>query len=597
MDFRREFTLQTPAAELWPLLSHTDRINRALDLAQVRYDGPAPGALTRLARMRVGGVLELRWEEPPFEWVERQFYSVRRPFANGPFAELEAGMRLVEEGPRTRVEISVAVAPRGLLGRLAAEPVSRRNLEALERLCRQIEGALRDKSRYAFARAGGRASVDASELTGRLERVRRACDADALAGIARHLQEAYDEDVVRMRPFALADAWRLDRLAVLKAFLHASRAGAVDLSWEILCPNCRVASARTATLKDLAAEAHCGVCRIGFSARFDENVEARFTANPAVRAVVDQTFCIGGPANTPHRCLQLRVPARGERRVALALGDRRYYLRGLSQDGRLALRPGPGGASVRAELSGGAAVGPELVFRPGAVELTLVNPDGEPAWVALDHEAWSDLGATAAQVTVLQEFRDLFSSEVLAPGQHAAIRSLAFMFTDLKGSTELYERIGDAAAYALVRTHFLILTSAIQARNGSIVKTIGDAVMAAFGTEADAARAAVDIQRAVAEYNRENAARGTPIIVKIGLHAGPAIAITANEALDYFGTTVNASARVQGASEGSDVVVTAALHERPAARAALEEWGTVEAFSVQLKGLSGRFPLWRYRAK
>ena len=80
------------------------------------------------------------------------------------------------------------------------------------------------------------------------------------------------------------------------------------------------------------------------------------------------------------------------------------------------------------------------------------------------------------------------------------------MFTDIKGSTALYERVGDGRAYEIVRDHFSELTDAVRLNNGAIVKTIGDAVMACFTTPADAVRAALAVQegrRAFGELEEE----------------------------------------------------------------------------------------------
>ncbi|HRG08884.1 MAG TPA: hypothetical protein PLJ08_09925, partial [Cyclobacteriaceae bacterium] len=70
---------------------------------------------------------------------------------------------------------------------------------------------------------------------------------------------------------------------------------------------------------------------------------------------------------------------------------------------------------------------------------------------------WSDQAATAADVTILQVFRDLFSSEVLRAGEEISVGSMTLMFTDLRNSTKLYRDIGDAPAYGRVREHFEVL--------------------------------------------------------------------------------------------------------------------------------------------
>ena len=130
------------------------------------------------------------------------------------------------------------------------------------------------------------------------------------------------------------------------------------------------------------------------------------------------------------------------------------------------------------------------------------------------------------------------------------------MFTDLKGSTELYDALGDAAAYNLVRDHFAFLSDRVQRNHGFVVKTVGDAVMAAFARPDDAVRAALAIQDEVASFNsaRGGGMSATPIVLKLGLHAGSCIAVTTGDALDYFGGIVNIAARLEHQCRGGDRV-------------------------------------------
>jgi class 3 adenylate cyclase len=146
---------------------------------------------------------------------------------------------------------------------------------------------------------------------------------------------------------------------------------------------------------------------------------------------------------------------------------------------------------------------------------------------------------------------------VLRPGDEVTAARVALMFTDLSDSTAMYTAVGDADAYHLVRDHFAFLAAIVRAHDGALVKTIGDAVMAAFHEPADALAAAVDIQRQVADFNERSG--GAPVAIKVGLHDGPCIVVTLNGRLDYFGTTVNMAARLQGQSRGGDIVLSAEM--------------------------------------
>jgi class 3 adenylate cyclase len=186
--------------------------------------------------------------------------------------------------------------------------------------------------------------------------------------------------------------------------------------------------------------------------------------------------------------------------------------------------------------------------------------------LVIEDRRWAADALTAHEATTMQAFRDLFADAVLRPGDQVAIGRIAFLFTDIRGSSDLYNRVGDARAYGFVREHYAVLTRAVREHDGAVVKTIGDAVMAAFADPAQALDAALAIRDAIAAFDRKLAAEtgaGLAIVVKLGLHAGPCIAVTLNDRLDYFGRTVNLAARLQGESRGGDIVLSEDLAAEP----------------------------------
>jgi class 3 adenylate cyclase len=226
-------------------------------------------------------------------------------------------------------------------------------------------------------------------------------------------------------------------------------------------------------------------------------------------------------------------------------------------------------------------------------ELKFENSTDDEQLFILERTVWSDEAATAAEVTALQMFRDLFASEALRAGDQISVGSLTVLFTDLKNSTRLYREIGDATAFGRVMNHFDVLKQAIAEHDGALVKTIGDAVMAVFRRPANALRAMMDAQQRLA-----NPPDGMlPLTLKAGMHAGPCIAVTLNDRLDYFGSTVNLAARLEGQSTGDDVVVSSAVYSDPEVRELLGESGNALAgtrFEIPLKGFDEeRFELWR----
>ena len=171
---------------------------------------------------------------------------------------------------------------------------------------------------------------------------------------------------------------------------------------------------------------------------------------------------------------------------------------------------------------------------------------------------------TAKRMLSNQTFRDVFKADNLNADQRLKITSLTFLFTDLKGSTALYERVGDLAAFDLVRAHFSALLEIIAAEKGAVVKTIGDAVMATFVRPEHALAAGLKMRAAM---DRLNVERGSnDLVVKIGIHEGPCLAVMLNERQDYFGQTVNIAARVQSLSTSQEIHITGARDRRARGR-------------------------------
>jgi class 3 adenylate cyclase len=201
----------------------------------------------------------------------------------------------------------------------------------------------------------------------------------------------------------------------------------------------------------------------------------------------------------------------------------------------------------------------------------------------IEDRAWAKDALTGERVISMPAFRRLCPEQLLRPGDEVEIGRVAIVFTDLQGSTKLYDKLGDAAAYRLVRDHFAFLSERVTRHHGFIVKTVGDAVMAAFNDPADAVRAVLAMQDEVASFNRGREDAG--IVLKLGLHIGACIAVTAGEVLDYFGSTVNTASRLEHQCSGGEVIISHAVLTDPESREALAGRHFTED-SATLRGLA-----------
>jgi class 3 adenylate cyclase len=163
---------------------------------------------------------------------------------------------------------------------------------------------------------------------------------------------------------------------------------------------------------------------------------------------------------------------------------------------------------------------------------------------------------------------------------------MAFLFTDLHSSTALYERVGDAAAYEIVRRHFAFLAGIVFDHSGVVVKTIGDAVMAAFSDPVDAVKAALAMQMRIADFEQAHGDPDRRLAIKLGVHSGGSIRVEVDDRPDYFGLAVNLAARLRGESQDGDVVLSQVVADHPGVRLLLAALPTREE-SLPFKGFDG----------
>jgi class 3 adenylate cyclase len=602
LHYEWEYNLKASPEKLWTFVADTNRFNHDTGVPAV---APTEGKRKRLrnARQRLRLSLygmALEWEEQPFEWVRPSRFGVVRKYSQGPMAELRALAELTArpEGGTT-LKYSVWVKPKSFLGAIAV------------RLQMKFVSAARFAR--AFRKYDDIASIESIEppppqieLSGnalaRIQATREKLVADGANEkiVDRLIDYTLSADVfslTHIRPYQLADEWRFSRREVLETCLRATRTGLLDLQWDLLCPLCRGVKESGSSLREISTQIHCEMCRIDATVNFDRFVEVTFRPNAALRQVEFQEFCMGSPQRTPHIVAQQLLPPQTNRLLKMPLEPGKYRLRALElaggQDVRV-MSEGECKASIRISAAGWP--GEELRLGTTAA-LDIENATESEQLFILERLAWSDQAATAAEVTALQIFRDLFSSEALRPGEQISVGTLTILFTDLRNSTRMYREIGDATAFGRVMNHFDVLKQAIAEEDGALVKTIGDAVMAVFRQPENALRAMLKAQQVLALPP----GGGAGLTLKAGLHLGPCIAVTLNDRLDYFGSTVNMAARLEGLSTGNDVVISRPVYEDPEVREMLEGPAAQlsgDRFEIELKGFDQEcFELWRVSRK
>ncbi|MGZ3441567.1 MAG: adenylate/guanylate cyclase domain-containing protein, partial [Polyangia bacterium] len=504
---------------------------------------------------------------------------VFRKFSAGPVASVDTILTFAaKDDGGARIGIKLELIPKITWLAWMVRFGTRRAADALALSVRAVDEALARRAPLPVpARAKPPDSLNGLERALRELRA-QAASPELVDRLGDYIRAARDEDLARIRPYALADAWGVERRALLTTSLQAVRAGLFELRWEVICPSCRVGAEVVSSLAAVKEHSHCHLCEIEFGLDVDEALEATFAPTPAVRKIDVGQYCVGGPSRTPHVLAQALLPANGRATLPAPAETGRY---------RLFVR---GGETIPVEV---VDAGPDEVVA-GAPERTLVRPGGriivgnargDDRHVKLERVARESQAANAREVSLVPGFRRDFSSEVLRPDLALKVSTVTLFFSDLTASTQLYSDIGDAAALRLVHDHFDVVLAIVERHGGTLVKTIGDAVMAAFIDDLAAVAASVEMLAAFETFRRD-VPNGSRTHLKLGVFRGPSFLVNANGVLDYFGQTVNIAARLQAQAVSGELVIEAALADLAVQAGKIPATAIKERYRASLKGVT-----------
>jgi class 3 adenylate cyclase len=562
--------------ELWPLVSDVSRMNRLVGNPEMKFvekDG------LRYGETRYSGVHHA-WHEVPWDWVANKWFSFLRVFSKGGMKALWTVERLEPlDGGRTRFYLYFGAVPRWPL----LTPVMRVNFAGINK---QYKKALPELARTARAAKAAALSVPPPSLSPQAEERlstiatalrAKGLDATAIDKVVELVRTGDEMDLARIQVRERARAWSLDEDALLRVFLHATRAGLLELAWDVVCPHCRGVRDSETKLGDVPAEGECDVCTIEFGTQ--DAVEVSFRVHPSIRHIEARLYCSAEPSQKQHIRVQRALQPGGDTAVEVDLQPGRYRLRNRGEQqpaGFLDVTEAPGGSNGGAPVAWRVSAPPGEKAAPPHAALELVNDSSEPRTFILEQAAPSDLALRPGRLLSHQEFRDLFSEEFLGADVRLAVGEQTILFTDIVGSTAMYAERGDPDAFVAVRHHFTSVFGLIASHRGAVVKTIGDAAMGAFMDPVDAVRCAVAIQRQFADP--------AGLRLRVSLNTGSCIAVRLNSNLDYFGHAVNLSAKLQSCVEAGQVVVSTSTYAAPGVAAHLKDT-PLEELTVPVKGL------------
>lgn len=533
--------------------------------------------------------LHQEWLEVPWNWVSGQWIESLRVYKHG-FSKAVWGVFVLTplEAGKTRVSVYFGAVPRNLFGKLINQlgfPTLEKDFKRVFKEVTEQVNAL--KPVFALPPTVPMTAAQEARLTQIREKLvtGHGLDVALIDRLVEWIRTGDELDLVRIQIRERARAWNVNELELLRVALHATREGLLDITWDLICPHCRGPTDKAAALGDLQAKGRCDVCEVDFGSNSPESVEITFHVHPSVRDVAMRTFCSAEPARKEHIRLQRDLKPGESCEVTPKLGAGRWRLRthGSTEYGFL-----DSGAAPTQAVEWKASEHPTLKTAD-VPALKLINDSTEQRRFVLEAAGWADYALRPGLLFSLQEYRDLFSEDYLSADVQLSIGEQTILFTDIVGSTAMYAQRGDPAAFMEVKRHFTEVFPLVAKHHGAVVKTIGDAVMAAFTDPLDAVKTCADIHAA---FHKDRA--DSPTRLRLSLNTGPCIAVKLNASIDYFGQTVNLAAKLQSLAEGGEVALSQSVWDARGVQAFLSG-RAVEDVAYESKALAAPVPVKRWK--
>lgn len=556
IDVTYEWNLSSTPSQLWPLVSHTERINEAIGLPAVTFTSRREnGVLRRFGRFRLAGI-PIEWEEHPFEWVEGSRFGVLREFSRGPFTWLSSIVTL-SEVPRggTVLKHRIRIQPRGAIGRLLGWlEVNVKAKRALNRVYAHIDrvvygnvpGHFVDPWRATteIGRAGQRRLNHRAGLLREEPVDRRSAEL-----LCRFLATAPAQEVGRIRPLQLAEMFDVDPDQFVRLCLYAAHHELLLLQWDLICPTCRVPSDSRRILRDIEEHATCESCDIQFQVDLGESLELSLKAHPDIRHADAGTYCIGGPGHSPHVAAQIGLQPGENLRLTLQLAAGDYIIRGPRLPWNIPLHVADAGGGSRADIEIQTTPGtrPMPLLAAGTQRLRIRNGTDQLIQIRIERTLRRKNLLTARAVASRPEFRTLFPLEAPSPGRLLSMSRLSLLAIEYGNYGEAIASLGDVDACSRFVHIARQLRDIVTMCRGAIFRENDGTLWASFNAHSDALQAA-----ATAATVEPDKSFGTPTVV---LHRGSVVAMNQDNRLQYAGQSIQTCVKALKAASPGTIVL------------------------------------------
>ncbi len=596
IEYRFFYDLKAPLARIWPRLKDTSDINERLGLSRMTFREEG-GRL--FGKNRIMGMVQ-EWEEIPWQWEDENYLTTERVYSRGP-ARYVRGTYLVSpvSDEQTRLIVHFAWVVRNLSGRLLLTL----GRKAFEKKYGRVTAAIAEEVsktmtfnlqpvNYLQVQKESKSSLPGGALRAiRDDLIRRDLSVELVQDLIHYISSAPEQDLYRMRPRVVARSLGRDLRPFLEVMLYATRAGLLNMTWDVVCPHCRGVRERIDHLWDVPKKGNCEVCNIDFDTTGINALEIAFHVSPQIKKVQEVFYCSAEPSKKSHIHFQKEIEEGRTYRSNLTLKEGRYRLRIQGDTAYNLLDVEEDSHETDLFWT------PDLLNRSFTaapdISLNIDNTEGNRNVYIIEENSDDADALRPADLFNFQEFRDLFSAEALSHDLSIDVGMQNILYVDIVGSTSLYHREGTSGAFAIVREYFRLNHDIARKYNGAIVKTMGDAVMISFERSIDAVRAAAAF---MSIFNGHHPT--SPVLVRITLNRGACLAVNLNSGIDYFGQPVNIVAKLQGYAGAGDIVMTDDFVREPLVTAYLKKKGfTMKNPRIgKVKGY-GDVPYWKIKLK
>lgn len=537
-----KFALNASPEKVWPFLADTSTFNQYLNLPAIEYT-ETDGQLT--GKALYGPVLH-EWREMDWEWEYPLYFKNQRDFTRGWFQQIQGVYHLTAQSEtQTEVLVSFTMHMKNFWGRWLAFWALNWLRKRYEHAFQHIQDCL-GQHRHCMQPNPALPEVNQPILAEKIQQLsHKIANQPLLHRLERTIQQAADESLDRLRVLRLARKWEVQPRELLTLFLEATRVGLLEMSWDLICTHCRGDRNRVLNLWEVPGRFYCDVCQIEFDTTSIDAMEVSFRPQSSVRKVQPKQYCSAQPSRQPHIHWQKLLSAGQSLQHPLKLQEQRYRLRikgNPSLDWIVCCE-----SEFTNHLNWNLQPSNQTYQTNCRFTLNLSNTTDKDVLVTLDADPNEQDVLRPVDLFTFQRFRDLFAEQALSSGLRLDVGERAILFTDIVGSTDLYQRLGDDGAFAAVKNSFSLVAEQVQKQEGAVVKTIGDAVMAVFNHPRQALQAALAMIQPKAQES-------SPLQIRVSFNFGRCLVVSLNTGMDFFGNTVNLAAKLQNLSKANEVV-------------------------------------------